>query len=379
MTSRPKICFIEGSAYAVLDPNVKKAGTGGESVQHALLAKAFVERGWDVSLISADLGQEDGIVVSGVKVWKTHTRMGGIPIVRFLYPRLYKNWRALKRADADIYFHSCAGYMTGIVAWFVARRARKMVFRIAHDTDCVPGDELIKYERDRRLYQYGLRRANLISAQSAQQAKALVDNYGLQSYEVDMSAEIPDDPDDAARDIDVLWVNNFREFKRPELVIDIARRMPDKTFTMIGGKMRGSEALFDSVREKAQELDNIDFVGGVPYSEVNAYFERARLFLNTSDSEGFPNSYLQAWVRRVPVISYFDPDGLINGEQIGVAVTSQDAFVEPLTELLADHESRGQMGRRARQFVIERYSPQAIAAEYERLFDEHFGISVADG
>ena len=378
MTLPPKICFIEGSAYAVLDPNVKKASTGGESVQHALLARAFVERGWRVSMISSDLGQEDGTVVGGVTVWKTHTRTGGLPVLRFLYPRLYKNWRALRKADADIYFHSCAGYMTGIVAWFVARRNRKMVFRIAHDTDCVPGEELIKFERDRRLYQYGLRRANLISAQSAQQAKALVENYGLESHEVDMSAEIPDDPDDAARDIDVLWVNNFREFKRPELLIDIARRMPDTRFTMIGGKMKGSEALYDGVKEQAMELGNIDFVGGVPYSDVNAYFERAKLFLNTSDSEGFPNSYLQAWVRRVPVISYFDPDGLINSMEIGVSVESQDAFVEPLTELLADDEKRGKMGHQARQFVIDRYSPQAIAAEYERLFDKHFGISVAD-
>jgi len=379
MKSAPKICFIEGSSYTVLNSKVSKASTGGESVQHTLLARAFAERGWQVSLISRDIGQDDGAIVDGIRVWKTHTRFGGVPYLRFFYPRLVKSWRALRKADADIYFQSCAGLMTGILARFVASRNRKMIFRIAHDTDCVPGDQLIKLERDRRIYEYGLRRADLISAQSNTQARALEENYGLRSYEIDMAAEIPEDPENVTRDIDVLWVNNFREFKRPELLLDIARSMPDVSFTMIGGPMKGFQELYDNVENEALELDNVDFVGGVAYSEVNSYFSRAKLFLNTSDSEGFPNSFLQAWVRRVPVVSYFDPDGLIEGKGLGISVPTQSDFVEALASLIADDDERHRIGQRARQFVIDRYSPHAIAAEYERLIAEHFGISLADG
>jgi len=51
--------------------------------------------------------------------------------------------------------------------------------------------------------------------------------------------------------------------------------MPGISFTMIGGKMKNEESLYDETREQALELDNVDFIGGVPYSEVNAYFERA--------------------------------------------------------------------------------------------------------
>ncbi len=379
MKSAPKICFIEGSSYAVLDPNVRTASTGGESVQHTLLAKAFAERGWQVSIVSGDIGQEDGIIVDGIRVWKTHARLAGLPYLRFFYPRLVKSWRALRKADADIYFQSCAGLMTGVVARFVAGRNRKMIFRIAHDTDCVPGEQLINLERDRRIYEYGLRRADLISAQSNTQARALQENYGLHSFEIDMAAEIPEDPKGAARDIDVLWVNNFRDFKRPELLLDIARSMPDVSFTMIGGPMKGAEALYDNVRDAALDLDNIDFVGGISYSEVNHYFLRAKLFLNTSDSEGFPNSFFQAWVRRVPVVSFFDPDGLIAGVGLGISVDTQNDFCEALARLLSDDDERRQMGQRARQFVIDRYSPRAIVSEYERLIDENFGISLADG
>ncbi len=372
----PKICFIEATAYSVLNPKTGRSSTGGEAVQHTLLAKEFARSGWDTSMVSLDIGQREGDVFDGVKVWKTYKQKSGLPYFRFFYPRLVKAWQALRKADADVYFQSCAGVMTGVVAKFVAKNNRKMIFRVAHDADCIPGEHIIKYKRDQRIYEYGLRRADLISVQSTNQADALLQNYGLKSVGVDMAAEIPDVSESGSRDIDVLWVNNFREFKRPELLIDIAKQLPDVSFAMIGGPMVGFEELFNRVRKEAEEVPNLNFVGAVPYSEVNAYFSRAKLFLNTSDSEGFPNSFLQAWVRGVPVISYFDPDGLIESLGLGVSVPSQDDFRTPIAELLASSEHREQVGEQARQYVIDRYSSEAIVKRYQELIDSRFAISL---
>ena len=322
----PKICFVESQGYSVLNSKTRRTSTGGESVQHALLARAFAERGWQVSMVSQDIGQDDGVVIDGIQVWKTYKQSAGLPFLRFFHPRLTSIWRALCSADADIYFQSCAGLMTGVVARFVARRNRKMIFRLAHDSDCVPGQQLIRFARDRRIYEYGLRRADLISVQSNIQENALDENYQLPSVVVDMAAEIPETAPGNRREIDVLWVNNFRAFKRPELVLNIARSMPGVSFTIVGGPMQGYDELFEKVRDDAKTIDNIRFVGAVPYSEVNSYFSRAKLFLNTSDSEGFPNSFLQAWVRGVPVVSFFDPDDLIASEGLGISVNTQDDF-----------------------------------------------------
>ncbi len=145
----PKICFVEALAYPVLSGDKRHLSTGGESVQHTLLARAFAELGWQVSMISRDFGQEDGTVVDGVQVWKTYVQKAGLPYIRFVHPRLTSIWRALKQADADVYFQSCAGLMTGAVARFAASRGRHMIFRAAHDTDFMPGEELIKNDRDR--------------------------------------------------------------------------------------------------------------------------------------------------------------------------------------------------------------------------------------
>lgn len=266
--------------------------------------------------------------------------------------------------------------MTGVVAAFVKKKRRKMIFRVAHDADCVPGEQLVKSDRDRKLYEYGLRRADLISVQSDVQADLMKQNYGLQTTLVNMIAEMPDDVVDRERDIDVLWVNNFRPFKRPELICEIAKKLPHVSFAIVGGMIRAHQDLYEQVEEAARELPNVTFVGPVPYSQVNDYFSRAKVFLNTSDSEGFPNSFLQALVRRVPIVTYFDPDGLIQANDIGVAVASQDAFHGPLEQLLGADERRIEMGARGRKFVIERYSPTAIVDEYEQLIDDRFAINV---
>ena len=372
----PKICFVELYTYAVLNPAHGGTSPGGEAVQHSLLAREFANQGWSVGAVCLDFGQPDGDLLSGIQVWKTYQSRAGLPGIRFLYPRLYKVWNALHKADADIYFQSCAGYMTGVVARFAKRHSRKMIFRVAHDSDCIPGKQLINFSRDRWIYEYGLRSADLISAQSNVQADALWKYYGLSTARINMVAEIPEDSSDIRRDIDVLWVNNFRPFKRPELVCQIARNMPDVSFTMVGGKIRGHEELYCKVKEEALTVPNIRFVGAVPYHEVNRFFARAKLFLNTSDSEGFPNSFLQAWVRRVPVVSYFDPDGLIASHGLGVSVETQADFHGPLTGLLQSDERRCDIGERACRFVINRYSSRTVVNEYERLMSNQFGIGL---
>jgi len=324
--------------------------------------------------VCRDFGQPDGDLLYGVQIWKTYRRDSGIPGVRFFYPRLYKVWKALQKADAEVYFQSCAGFMTGVVAEFARRHDRKMIFRVAHDTDCVPGEQLINNRRDRWLYEYGLKSADLISVQSDVQAEALERHYGLSSVGVNMVVEPPDDSLDLDKDIDVLWVNNLRDFKRPDIVCEVARQLPDVNFVMIGGQFKGHETLYGDTVKTANTLPNLTFVGAVPYKDVNAYFSRAKLFLNTSDSEGFPNSYLQAWIRRVPVVSYFDPDGLIASLGIGAAVGSQDNFRKPIEDLLKSEEKRSQIGERAREFALDNYSPEAIVRHYQALIRDELHI-----
>lgn len=363
-----RICFVNYDNYPVLNPRYGGNYIGGESVQQVLLARALANRGHEVSTVVADLGQPDGEFVDGIRVWKTFAPGAGVPVLRFLHPKLTSIVSALRRADADIYYQSCAGMVTGVTAWYARRHGRKFVFRIAHDSDCMPGQQIIPYWRDRKLYEYGLKRADLVVAQTALQADLLQHNYGVSSAEINMVVA-PPSGDVAERDIDVLWVNNFRAFKKPERFLDLAAALPDVRMVMIGGPCPGEEGFFEDIRREANSLPNLQLTGFVPYHEVNAYYGRARVFVNTSDVEGFPNSYLQAWVRGTPVVAFFDPDGLIARKGLGHKASDLNDMAAAVRRFMAEARYWQSVSAQVREYAITQYHPDKVAAQYEVLFD----------
>ena len=361
-----RICFVGLDNYPVLNPGSGHEYFGGESVQQTLLAKAFSSLGCEVSMVVKDHGQPQGEPIERITVWKTFKDSAGIPVLRFVYPRMTSILSALEKADADVYYQSCAGMATGLVAWHCERRRRRFVFRLAHDTDCIPGQQLIRFWRDRKIYEYGLRRAHFIAAQGARQVDLLRQNYGLESLPINMAVEEPQTTD-TIRDIDILWVNNLRAFKRPQLAVELAEQLPSRRFVMIGGAVPGSEELYADVEARARRVPNLEFLGAVPYHQVNAYFARARVFVNTSESEGFPNSFLQAWIRGVPTVSFFDPDGLI--ESVGLGRVPRDIrdMGDATGSLLSEESTRAAIAERCRQYASAHYSPTAVARKYIEL------------
>jgi glycosyltransferase involved in cell wall biosynthesis len=362
------ICFVGLDNYPVLNPRYGGEYFGGESVQQTLLAREFARQGFAVSMLVKDHGQPEEEWIDGIRVLKTFRPGAGVPGTRFFHPKLSSTLRALRKADADIYYQSCAGMMTGIVAGFCRHHRKTFAFRVAHDSDCIPGGELVSLGRDRLLYRFGLRRADFIFAQSERQEALLRTNLGLGSIVLDMAVEVPEISTGADQDIDALWINNLRPFKRPRLFLDMARMLPALRFTMIGGPCVGTEQFYQEILEEASDIPNLQFMGPVPYAEVNDYVLRAKVLVNTSESEGFPNSFLQAWVRGVPVVSFFDPDGLITRHGLGRTAGDIGDMAAAIDEILTTPGTGEGLSQATRRFAFERYSPEAVVRLYLAAF-----------
>src|SRR6185312_15523456 len=177
----PRICLVGPANLPLLDAQFGPARTGGAELQQVLLAKALVRRGLPVSMIVSDHGQPDGAVWHGIKTYKACAPQAGLPVLRFVHPRWTSLWSAMKRANADVYYTSCAGALLAQVILFAHGHGRKAVFRIASSTDCDPSALLVRHWRDKQLYRYGLRRADLVLAQTEEQQQALRRNYGRDS------------------------------------------------------------------------------------------------------------------------------------------------------------------------------------------------------
>src|SRR5258708_3779123 len=113
LARRMKICLLGFHNLPVLAPEYAQHTVGGESVQQTLLARALARRGHEVSMVVADHGQPDGAQWESIRVFKAYDLDAGLPVLRFIHPRWTGLWSALARADADLYYTSCAGMHVG--------------------------------------------------------------------------------------------------------------------------------------------------------------------------------------------------------------------------------------------------------------------------
>lgn len=360
-----KICFVGLDNLPVLAPEFNKHGVGGEQVQQTLLARALSKRGFDVSMIVYDYGQSDGATWDGVKTIRAYVQDAGIPVVRFIHPRWSGLWTALRRANADVYYVSCSGARVGQVAHFARHAGKRVIYRVAHDRACDPKTVMIRLWRDKRLYEYGLRNVDAILVQSVWQQTALQRNYGLPSTVAGMLVEPRKfDLRFEERSIDALWVNNMRPFKRADRFLDFAASTPSTNCHMIGGPGSGFDHVFEEISRRAATIPSLVFHGPVPYHDVNDFYERSRVFVNTSDSEGFPNSYLQAWMRGTPVVAFFDPDGIIRREGLGEAVSSDAELQAAVVRLNSDAQLWQEVSSRCRNYMHRHFNEDEVLLPY---------------
>ena len=71
--------------------------------------------------------------------------------------------------------------------------------------------------------------------------------------------------------------------KLPEWFISLAKEMPNYKFAMVGGVTFGDRDYFLQVRQKAKSIDNLSFLGSMPFEEVNKLFGNVKVLVCTSE------------------------------------------------------------------------------------------------
>lgn len=333
-----KICFVALGIYPCLKAESGIARIGGAELQQIFIGRGLQQRGISVFYLTTDHGQPEHEIIDGMTICKSYREEAGILGLRFFYPRLIRIWQALKAADADVYYSRTAGFLPGLLTLFCKVYRKKFIQAGAADGDFIPGKELIRLSRDRLLYRFGLRRASAVIVQSNHQNKLLWENYRIKGTLIRNLFEGEAKPLPQSERQIILWVSTIRPIKRPLLFIELARSFPDEKFVMIGGPDHSNQALFDEVKMQCDRLSNIEFLGFQPLETTETYFDRTRIFVNTSEIEGFPNTFLQAWRRGIPAISYVDPDGIIQKHSLGFSVESEQQMKDALSKLLASRE-----------------------------------------
>lgn len=123
----------------------------------------------------------------------------------------------------------------------------------------------------------------------------------------------------------------------------------------------------ERITQEAAMQDFVAFEGKKNKQELYEYYKNADLFILPSESEGMPNVVLEAMAMGLPVI--MTPCGG-SGELIkeNGKIVPIDGFVDAITALCQDRESRIKMGRQSAILTRTKFSWQEKAEEYLKLF-----------
>jgi glycosyltransferase involved in cell wall biosynthesis len=375
MSKKPSVCFVSLDNFAALADDSKFGTIGGAEMQQAIIGRSLAKRGYRVSFITFDHGQDDKLEIDGMRIIKAYNENVGIPVLRFIYPRLTSLWRAMKNADADIYYQRTRDSTTGAVAAFCNRYNRAFVFALASNSQCMTNPPYHLPMHIRILYRYGLRRANLIIAQTITQQKLLRENFNVDSKvipnctpDTESRGNITDKviPKKEKR---LLWVGNFYPVKRLELLLDIAEQNQNLQFDIVGDGDRQLEYV-KRLRSRAESMSNVNLHGKVPHANIQQFYQRATALICTSLSEGFPNTFLEAWSNALPVVSTFDPDGMISDKGLGIIAKEACELTEGICSLCNSSDQWREMSQKVRKYYLENHTVEVTMAKFEEAFLE---------
>jgi glycosyltransferase involved in cell wall biosynthesis len=220
------------------------------------------------------------------------------------------------------------------------------------------------------LFRYGLRRANAVIAQTLRQQHMLHETFGVTSTVIRScsawSLEVEEGTQPWKQDLEdrVLWVGRLSEEKRPDWVIQLATELPERRFDIVGQCNAGSE-YGRILAGRIDSLPNVHWHGYVPHTKMRALYRQARLLLCTSESEGFPNVFLEAWSSGKAVLTSVDPDDVVTTFQLGQVATDYPAMRQHLAELDSSPEMWETAGRRGREYVRDYHSTAAAVDALE--------------
>jgi glycosyltransferase involved in cell wall biosynthesis len=342
---------------------------GGAEVQSTMLAHALKSRGLRVAHIVYPVKEPRRIDASTPSLverteWQRHRRLGELAETAAI-------WRGFQRADARAYIVRGGGGHMIAAGTFCRALRRRLIFSSSSELDF----DFARPDRNPRtlkLYKASIGLADAVALQTKQQRELARRAFpDLDPVVIPSFAEPAPSANGAGRYF--LWADRLVEYKLPERYVELAAALPDARFRMIGGPTNETPpGLVERIKTAADRLPNLELLPPRPRSQLLEEMQHAVAVVKTSRIEGMPNAFLEAWARGVPVLSLnVDPDAKIEDNRIGVAARgSMERFVDGAATLWRDPDLRKAIGERARQFIQDVHSPEAVSDRWVALLEE---------
>lgn len=160
---------------------------------------------------------------------------------------------------------------------------------------------------------------------------------------------------------EVLWVGTIKaQFKQADLLLKMAASLPHREF-VVAGRFGPDQTFNTAFKEAASRLPNLHLLGHVPREELPDAYGRARCLVNTSSSEGFSNTFLEAAASGVPIVSLnHNPDQILGPAGAGICANGSFEDLIAAIELMFDDQTWARFSSQCSR-VIRPYTTSEVA------------------
>lgn len=153
----------------------------------------------------------------------------------------------------------------------------------------------------------------------------------------------------------------------------ILRQVPEASFTLVGADCGMRDYLLQKIKENGCER-NIHFIEHLPRHKLVEYYQRCSLAVVPSLWENFPYVCLEAMSCGKPVvasktggIAELIEDGI---DGVLVRPGSANELAQKVITLLSDEKIRLNLGSKAREKMVNEFSPRAVAEKTLSIYEE---------
>lgn len=358
MSAKKKLCVLVPAHWAAL--------MGGSEYQASCLVEHLVRQGhYDIYYLARRVSPNYS--PQGYRIIQVADARGIRRFGEFLdAPRLLK---LLAQICPDVIYQRVGCGYTGIAAYYARRNTCKVIWHVAHEMEVQPFNRVMSKNMlfrylDKKTLEYGIRHVTGIIVQTSQQQALLTRHYDrIPVARIDNGHPLPGEEIAKPLGIEVVWVANLKPWKQPDLFLCLAKdlaHLHDVRFTMIGDRAWPEER-HEKFLQDVKRLENLSYLGHRPQGHVNAVLARAHIFVNTSLQEGFPNTFIQAWMRQVPVISLnVNPDNVFDEHRVGYCAGTYAQLKQNILDLIDQPDVRQRMGIAAQEYAFSTYSMNNI-------------------
>jgi len=343
-----KFFFLSSFAHLALDTTSSRV-SGGAELQVALLSQALARLGHEVICMGSAVpcstpGWLDGIRI--LRGGRFHT--GRLWDTALAFPRVVY---ALKKEKPD--YVLILGWTTWL--YFLLRLrpffGYRLVFICGLDTE-INGEFRRTYCLRGAFFEKAVQEADIRFAMSETQQEIFRQrNMECSIYR---NLILPRAlPRNTRKEVDLLWVARCQAIKQPHRFLDLVEKLPETRCQMICP--REDVSLWEAIKKRADKFPHLTFLERVPYHKIQEFYDAAKIFVNTSIREGWPNSFIQAGLGSTALLSlHINPDGLFEKYLLGkFANGNPERLVQDAREMLADSATLLQMQKNCERFVSE--------------------------